>query len=148
MPVVPRDATVSPSEAGSTPRDRGFGKAFRLNKTDEFSSVFAFRRVIRGRWYAVHLAPGRTGSARLGVVVAKKLVRRANQRNLLKRLVREQFRKVRATLPCHDCVFRVQARIDDATRTALNADIAGLLGRLAATPVAAPRPPPSNRQFR
>ena len=36
--------------------------------------------------------PGATQSSRLGVVVAKKAIRRAVRRNRIKRLVREQFR--------------------------------------------------------
>ncbi len=38
-------------------------------------------------------APGATQSSRLGVVVAKKAIRRAVRRNRIKRLVREQFRQ-------------------------------------------------------
>jgi ribonuclease P protein component len=38
-------------------------------------------------------APGATLTSRLGVVVAKKNVRRAVRRSLIKRLVREQFRR-------------------------------------------------------
>ena len=37
-------------------------------------------------------APGATQSSRLGVIVAKKAIRRAVRRNRIKRLVREQFR--------------------------------------------------------
>ena len=37
-------------------------------------------------------APGATQSSRLGVVVAKKAIRRAVRRNRIKRLVREKFR--------------------------------------------------------
>ncbi|PTD97503.1 ribonuclease P protein component [Pseudothauera lacus] len=107
-----------------------FRDAYRLRKTDEYSSVFAFRRAIKGRWFIAHYRPNEGATARLGVVVAKKLARRASLRNLIKRIVRENFRKTRATLPAHDVVVRLHARADEATRAALNEDIARLLARL------------------
>lgn len=47
------------------------------------------------------------GSARLGVVVAKRWAKQAVLRNWIKRVVREQFRRVRINLPAVDLVFRV-----------------------------------------
>ncbi len=131
MPVAPRAVIASLSEVTDLSGvDLGFRDAHRLRKTDEYSSVFAFRRAIKGRWFIVHYRPNECGTARLGVVVAKKLARRAALRNLLKRIVRENFRKMRATLPAHDLVVRLHARADDATRAMLNEDMARLLARL------------------
>jgi putative membrane protein insertion efficiency factor/ribonuclease P protein component len=79
-----------------------------LHKTDEYSSVFAFRRALRGRFYMVHYRPNGLDTARLGVVVAKKLAKRANVRNLVKRIAREIFRRQRAALPAMDLVVRLQ----------------------------------------
>ena len=42
--------------------------------------------------FLILATPGATQSSRLGVVVAKKNIRRAVRRNRIKRLVREQFR--------------------------------------------------------
>jgi ribonuclease P protein component len=103
---------------------------YRLRKTDEFSSVFAFRRTIRGDWFVAHYRPNGGPSARLGVVVAKKLVRRAVKRNLLKRLAREHFRLHRATLPACDVIVRLTARVDGASRAQLRRDIAKVFDRL------------------
>ena len=98
--AVPRVVTASPSEVVSpTGADQGFRSAHRLHKTDEYSSVFAFRRALRGRFYMVHYRPNSLDTARLGVVVAKKLAKRANVRNLVKRIAREIFRRQRAELP-------------------------------------------------
>jgi len=110
--------------------DTGFGDAYRLRKTDEYSSVFAFRRALKGRWFTLHYRPNGLESARLGVIVAKKLARRAYLRNLLKRIVRENFRTMRHTLPPHDLVVRLHAKVDGVTRKMLNQDVAGLLTRL------------------
>ncbi len=78
----------------------------------------------------LHYRPNDLQTARLGVVAAKRLAKRANVRNLVKRIVREQFRKRRAGLPCLDLVVRLSSRVDDATRAMINEDIAQLLGRL------------------
>src|SRR5262245_45596093 len=66
--------------------DQRFLDVYRLRKTDEYSSVFAFRRVLRGRFLSVHYRPNGLATARMGVVVAKKLARRAVLRNLVKRI--------------------------------------------------------------
>jgi ribonuclease P protein component len=110
--------------------DERFPSAFRLRKTDEYSSVFAFRRAYKGRYLIVHYRPNELLTARLGVVVAKRLARRANVRNLVKRIVREQFRKNRAVLPPLDLVVRLQASVEGASRQMIHADMLQLLDRL------------------
>jgi len=110
---------------------RSFRPAYRLRKTDEYSSVFAFRKVIKGRFFVLHYRPSETGiTARLGVVVAKKLARQAVQRNFIKRIARDLFRHVRATLPCHDLILRVHAPVALASRAELRADMQQVLRRL------------------
>ncbi|NMG76694.1 ribonuclease P protein component [Aromatoleum diolicum] len=112
--------------------DQRFLSAYRLRKTDEYSSVFAFRRALKGRFLIAHYRPNELGTARLGVVVAKKLAKRANVRNLVKRIVREQFRKIRAALPPHDLIVRLHAPVGQATRAMINDDVAQLFERLRA----------------
>lgn len=131
MPVAPRVATVSPSEVSDAPgAGQGFPGACRLRKTDEYSSVFAFRRALKGSFLMLHYRPNGLAEARLGVVVAKRLAKRANVRNLVKRIVREQFRRNRATLPAVDIVMRLHAPVSTATRRELNEDVLRLLERL------------------
>ena len=110
--------------------DERFLSAYRLRKTDEYSSVFAFRRAIKGRYFIIHYRPNELATARLGVVVAKKQAKQANVRNLLKRLVREHFRKCRVQLPHRDLIVRVHAPVGKATRAMLHEDIIQLFSRL------------------
>lgn len=129
--VVPRAVIASPSEVTlPTGANQSFRGAHRLHKTDEYSSVFAFRRALRGRFYMLHYRPNGLDTARLGVVVAKKLAKRANVRNLVKRIARENFRRLRAGLPAMDLVVRLHAPVAAATRAELNLDLLTLLQRL------------------
>ena len=129
--VVPRAVIASLSEVTlPTGADQSFRSAHRLHKTDEYSSVFAFRRALRGRFYILHYRPNGLDTARLGVVVAKKLAKRANTRNLVKRIARELFRRHRESLPALDMVVRLQAPVAKATRAELNQDLLALLQKL------------------
>lgn len=110
--------------------DFKFGRAGRLCKTDEYSSVFAFRRALKGRYFMLHYRPNGSETARLGVIVAKKLARRAVLRNLVKRIMRDEFRLHRTELPACDLILRLAAPVAGATRTEMHADILALFGRL------------------
>jgi len=101
---------VSDESRLQAPQRFPFPKRYRLTKTDEFSSVFGFRRAIRGQWLMLHYQPRSEGSARLGLVVGKKLLKRAVDRNRVKRIVREQFRSRREGLPMVDIVVRLAAK--------------------------------------
>lgn len=109
---------------------RAFRPAYRLCKTDEYSSVFAFRKAVRGRFFVLHYKPSEHPTARLGVVVAKKLAKRAVQRNFIKRMAREHFRHVRESLPGHDLILRLNAPAAPVKKADLRADMAGLFRRL------------------
>ncbi|MCE9632887.1 MAG: ribonuclease P protein component [Methylophilales bacterium] len=85
----------------------GFPGGLKLKKTDEFSSVFSFRRRIHGKFLAIHHMPNNLGYPRIGVVVSKKLARRAVARNYMKRVVRELFRLNRLNIGAVDIVVRI-----------------------------------------
>ncbi|GAA5166227.1 ribonuclease P protein component [Viridibacterium curvum] len=108
----------------------GFPAERRVRKTDEYSSVFTFRRSIRGRYFVLHFMPNKLAMARLGLVMSRKMAKRAVTRNLLKRLAREHFRHIADTLPSHDLALRLAQKTDAATRTELREDIASLFARL------------------
>ena len=87
--------------------DGRFGKAYRLLKTEDFSSVFALRRRRSRHFVQVYRADNGLGHPRLGLVVAKKTAKRANRRNYMKRSVREWFRLHKHALPSQDFIVRV-----------------------------------------
>lgn len=111
-------------------RDEAFRRHVRLCKTDDFSSVFAFRRSLRSTHFQLLYRPNGGSSARLGTVIAKRFAKRAVDRNLVKRVGREAFRTSRLRLPACDLVLRLSATPARFERAGLRAEIDGLLTRL------------------
>lgn len=115
-----------------------FPKRYRLTKTDEYSSVFGFRRALKSPHFLLHYRPraeeeGENWStARFGVVVPKRLVKAAVLRNLIKRIGREQFRLLRSRLPARDLVLRLNSKLQPLDRKAVAAEIEKLLLKLTA----------------
>jgi ribonuclease P protein component len=130
--AAPRVVLVWPFNRTFGEVEQTFARRYRLTKTDEFSSVFGFRRAIRGKLLMLHYQPRPEGNteARLGVVVAKKLLKRAVDRNRVKRVVREQFRLHRAALPGVDLVVRLAAKPATLDGAQLAADFLALLDKL------------------
>lgn len=67
-------------------------KSHRLHNADEFSAVIRFRCVATGDFLQIYAKPNNIYYPRLGLIVAKKVARRAVDRNRVKRLLREFFR--------------------------------------------------------
>ena len=124
---------VSVTAGSTSPTAHGsfsFRPEYRLRKTDEFSSVFALRRTQRSRHFVIHHGPSATGGARLGVVVAKRHLKRANQRNAVKRIAREAFRHMRSELKPLDIVLRLNVKPGSLDRHHLREELDALLGRV------------------
>ena len=98
--------------------------------------------------------------ARIGIVVGRKNLSRAVDRNALKRIVREAFRSQRAQLPSRDLLFRLRQRLKGVPRDVWKADVIKAVNELLvqaaqalpptrparslAPKVAPPSPPPSS----
>lgn len=108
----------------------GLAPAARLRKAREFDQVFAARKRIAGQYFTFVLGPGTGPQARLGLAIAKKQARYAHERNLLKRVCREAFRRLLPKLAPVDIVVLARTGADRAERTALHADLQHLLARL------------------
>jgi len=121
-------------QAGGHPAAKAaFPKRYRLTKTDEFSSVFGFRKALRSPHFLLHYrlrAADEIVGARLGLVVAKRFLKRSVDRNLIRRLARESFRVLRSQLPSRDLILRLATKPDLLDRRALAEEIRGLLGKV------------------
>jgi ribonuclease P protein component len=96
---------------------RAFSKDQRLVTAFEFKKVFDVARKIYSKKCAIYYCANQHTFPRLGVIVSKKNVHKAVQRNLFKRIVRESFRKIQPKLNGLDIV--VFAYRDAATANKL-----------------------------
>jgi ribonuclease P protein component len=94
--------------------------------------VFRTGRRQGDRFFTLVYAPGPGPSARLGLTVSKKVSRLAVQRNRIKRLVRESFRR-RADLPPLDIIVMARPGAAACDNQQLAASIEALLERTART---------------
>lgn len=69
---------------------------------------------------------------RLGLVIAKKNVRHAVQRNRVKRIIRESFRLHQHTLPAIDVIVLARKGVADMENAELHAELEKLWQRLSA----------------
>ncbi|MDO9392562.1 MAG: ribonuclease P protein component [Methylotenera sp.] len=85
-------------------------KQAKMIKTDDFSSVFNFRKRISTQYLAIHYQPNMLQRVRLGLVVGKKTAKLAVNRNYMRRVLREFFRLNQHHI-CHvDLIIRVQKK--------------------------------------
>lgn len=105
--------------------------------------MLAARRVLRGEVFDLHYAmhSGDTGRsrARLGLVIPKRLARRAVLRNAIKRQAREAFRSMSERVPAADLVLRLAKPAGTAKgsrqagKSGWRAEVVALLQRLPAS---------------
>ena len=91
-----------------------FGWDKKLRKTDDFSSVFRFKRVQRGSHLDIFFRDNGLAYPRLGLIVPKKILALAVTRNRARRVLREAFRLAQAELGGLDVIIRVKADGRDA----------------------------------
>ena len=89
-----------------------FTKQAKLIKTDEFSSVFNFRKRISAKFLVVHYQPNTTAYPRLGLVVGKKIAKLSVDRNYMRRVLREFFRIQQHEINHVNLVIRVQKKFE------------------------------------
>lgn len=85
-----------------------FGPEFRLRVKAQFDHVFKHRRRLSNHLFILYNTANAVGTARLGVMIGKRKVKHAVDRNRIKRCIREVFRVHRETLPAVDCVIVVK----------------------------------------
>lgn len=88
--------------------NESFPRQARLIRAREFEQVL--RRPdarLRAGPLRLNVVFNRMHHARLGLVVGKKAVAQASDRNRIKRVIRDRFRRIRAELPAADLVVRV-----------------------------------------
>ncbi len=108
----------------NTPPSGKFTRDQRLLDKAAFQQVFGNGRASRDRNFTVLFCENGLEHARLGLAIAKRRVRRASQRNRLKRLVRESFRLAGNDLPAVDLVIMAGAGAESADNKTIFASLA------------------------
>jgi ribonuclease P protein component len=101
--------------------DSSFGKARRLLNAKDYSRVFDGAEARASHKHLLLLA--RTNNEpghRLGLVIAKKNVRLAVQRNRIKRIAREVFRNLPESKPSLDVVLLARRGLDELDNAELS----------------------------
>lgn len=111
--------------------DQGFPRRARLIKTDDFSSVFNFRKRISGPYLIIYYRFSQHACPRLGMIVSKKVAASSVRRNYMRRVLREFFRKQQSKLGNADLVIRVQQPFNRQTYAVVEQEFTDHMARLA-----------------
>jgi ribonuclease P protein component len=87
-----------------TARDFGFPPQLRLKKPDEYKKVFASPVKSSDQYFTLLAVRNEFDHPRLGLAIAKKNIKKAVNRNVIKRTVRENFRIQQRNLGSMDIV--------------------------------------------
>ncbi|QBR83000.1 ribonuclease P protein component [Legionella israelensis] len=101
-----------------------FKKSDRLLKKSQYDHVFANAKKIVTSNFIVLYRENTIGHARLGLALSKKAVPKAHDRNRIKRLLREAFRKT--DLPAVDMIFLAKPRVSKVS----NSEVLSNLGKI------------------
>ena len=106
-------------------------KLVMLRKTDEFSSVFSFRKRFSSKFLVLHYKPSPDTQVKIGFVVAKKMAKLAVDRNYMRRVLRELCRQELHVLSAVntagvDVVIQVKTPFKNADFFQLKQELAGL----------------------
>ena len=100
-------------------RDCSFPRHYRLANSGQFQRVFAEPLKSSDRYLTVLARPGEALGARLGLVITKKRLRHAVDRNRIKRLTRESFRHHRHQLDNLDVLVLARSEVRAASNAVL-----------------------------
>jgi ribonuclease P protein component len=96
-----------------------FSRKLRLTTGDQFKQVFRQARKTPTRMCAIFCYRNNLSFSRLGVVVPKKSIKKAHERNIFKRAVRECFRLRQHGLGAIDIVFLAYKEAGGASKEKL-----------------------------
>ena len=102
----------------------------RLLRREEYRAALAMGAANVRRYFAVFDRPNGLAHARVGIITARRVARRAVDRNRAKRLIREAFRNMRQGLGGMDIVFELRRCPPPTAGAAARSEIARLLQEL------------------
>ncbi|MCH9690119.1 MAG: ribonuclease P protein component [Gammaproteobacteria bacterium] len=107
----------------------GFNKTHRLLTKKDFDLVFKHALRKTSAEFTVLFKLNNLESARLGLVLSKKVIRKAHDRNKIKRIIRESFR-LNTCLPAVDVVVLAKPAVNQASSQQLRINLGKLWNAL------------------
>ena len=120
----------------------GLPREARLRRPGDFAALRTSSGRASGRCFHLRYRGNELGHARLGLAISKRVSKRAVERNRIKRLLRESFRRVRDQLPAIDLMVMAREQAAGVPGPQLLAEIEQLWKKLLAshTEKSAPKP--------
>lgn len=129
MRVAPKAASAS-SRSPVALSPAGLPRAARLLRPADFAALRTSSGRLGGRCFHLRYAPNTLGHARLGLAISKRVSKRAVERNRIKRLLRESFRRARWQLPAVDVMVVAREQAAGVGGAQLLTEIDGLWGKM------------------
>jgi ribonuclease P protein component len=118
----------------------GLPREARLRRPGEFAALRSSSGRAGGRCFHLRYRDNELGGARLGLAISKRVSKRAVERNRIKRLVRESFRRVRHRLPAIDLMVMAREQAAGVPGSELLGELEALWQKLPARAVDPPEP--------
>ena len=112
-------------------RKEGYSRRHRYDAHGSFGVVLRGSRKVKGRLAVIHVIAGRSTESRLGVALTRRLVARAVDRNRIKRMAREAFRRHPLKHAGLDCVIALRGAFEASHALAVRDEIRALFDQLA-----------------
>lgn len=110
--------------------NHSFPRELRLLTSEEYNKVFKKPVRFRAKGMVVLACKNDADCPRLGLVIPKKILKRAVWRCRIKRQVRESFRLSQDSLPHVDLVFLARPGIGDISNREISSTLSGLWAQI------------------
>jgi len=111
-------------------RTEGYSRRHRFHARGSYGPVLRSPRKARGRLAVVHAFPAPGGISRLGIALTRRSLPNATDRNRVRRLVREVYRRHVVKQAGLDCVVTLRDAFRPADLPALKDEVAALFEQL------------------
>ena len=113
-------------------RTEGLSPRHRFHARGAFAPALRSARKLRGKTAVIHVVPARPGVSRLGIALTRRVAPSSVQRNRIKRMVRELFRRHPAKRAGLDLVVSLREAAGRVDTKALAEEIRTLLDQVIA----------------
>ncbi|MBZ0223616.1 MAG: ribonuclease P protein component [Dokdonella sp.] len=108
-----------------------FPRSARLLSAADFAALRSGSRRLSGRCYTAQCKPANGPGARLGLAVSRRVSKLAVERNRIKRIARDSFRRHRHLLGARDILLIANPSAAEADNASLHAELDQLWQRIA-----------------